>query len=497
MLPLPPDSATDDAAYKEWKELAESAAWTAPPAPNFPPMLDIHDDVGGLDPFDFTESAQLPQIEVRNMVLTREMDVGVLLRALADAADLNVLISNNVSGPIRVSLRRETRWDRLFLAITEARGYTYDLKGDLLSVYSLEDVQSKIAMESALHEQLEASEKRMRSEPAVVSMIRIHYANLESLAEAVRSTMQSGSTGIDPTGEGVLPPREDSQFMVKANKDTGQLILHGVPSDITRARKIIKGLDQPTYQILIEATIVQANNDVARDLGVQWGLFGSPGNFQIGTTPRPDGFNASFPADFYPAGNGFTYGVNFLTGSTALQAQLTALQEDGRLNIISRPSITTLDQLPATIESGEERPFASAAGSGIATVSQIEFKKAALRLKVTPHVIDTNWVKLDIDTTKDDFDDTRPIIIDGNVQLPVLTRSANTALYLANGQTTVIGGLSSETKTRQEDGIPILKDIPGIGGAFRSRADRNAFSDTLIFITPHILPKVAEKGGLR
>ena len=145
--------------------------------------------------------------------------------------------------------------------------------------------------------------------------------------------------------------------------------------------------------------------------------------------------------------------------------------------------------MAATIESGEERPFASAAGSGVAAVSQVDFKKAVLRLEVTPHVIDQNWVKLDINTTKDEFDDNRSVIVDGNVQVPILTRSANTALYLSNGQTTVIGGLSSETKGRQEEGVPILKNIPGLGAMFRSQADRNSFSDTLIFITPHILPK--------
>lgn len=487
---IPPETAQDDATYKEWKGIAEASAWTAPPAPKFPLMLDFHDGVGNETPFDFSPPEALPQIAIKNMVLTREMDVGVLLRALADAADLNVLISNNVNGPIRVSLRRETRWDRLFLAITEARGLHYDLQGDLLSVYSLQDIQSKIAMESALHEQLQAAQKRMRSEPTQVSMVRVHYANLDNLAESVRSTMQAQiADPDDPSSEGGISGVDSNQFMVQANKDTGQLIMHGVPADLARARQLIKGLDQPTYQILIEATIVQANNEVARQLGVQWGLFTTSGEFTAGTTPRIDGFNSNFPASFDPSGSGFIYGVSQIGGSETLQAQLSALQKDGRLNIVSRPSITTLDQLPATIESGEERPFASAAGSGVATVSQIEFKKAVLRLEVTPHVIDDNWVKLDIDTTKDEFDDTRAILIDGNVQVPILTRSANTALYLATGQTTVIGGLSSETTSRQEEGIPLLKDIPGVGAAFRSREDRDAFSDTLIFITPHILPQ--------
>ena len=149
--------------------------------------------------------------------------------------------------------------------------------------------------------------------------------------------------------------------------------------------------------------------------------------------------------------------------------------------------------MTAVIESGEERPCASSAGSGISAISQIEFKKAVLRLEVTPHVIDENWVKLDINTTKDEFDDTRAIIIDGNVQVPILTRSAITSLYLADGQTTVIGGLSSEIESLQEAGIPVLKNLPGLGGFFRNRASRNSLSDTLIFITPHILPQ-AEKG---
>ncbi len=257
-------------------------------------------------------------------------------------------------------------------------------------------------------------------------------------------------------------------------------------------------MDQPTYQILIEATIVQANNEIARQLGVQWGLFTSAGDFATGITPRADGFNSNFPAGFDPTGSGFVYGAGLFGGNEILQAQLSALQKDGRLNIVSRPSITTLDQLPAVIESGEERPFASSAGTGATAIRQIEFKKAALRLEVTPHVIDKNWVKLDIDTTKDEFDDTRSIIIDGNVQVPILTRSANTVLYLANGQTTVIGGLSSETKSLQEEGIPVLKDLPGVGGVFRNQEGRNAFSDTLIFITPHILPragKTEEKHG--
>ena len=488
------DSAADNPTYQAWKQVAHDSFRTVPPAPSFPFDNDFieEEEASILD----SEPDPLPQIPVSNLVLTREMDVAVLLRALADAADLNVIISSSVSGPVQVSLRRETSWDRLFLAITEARGYHYDLKDDLLSIFALKDIEDKIAMEQALHDQRQIAEKRLRSEPMEVAMIRIHYADLENLANSVRATMQSIVSDLDATTNTPVPVGGNIQnrFAIKADTDTGQLIIQGIPSDIARARRLIQGLDQPSYQILIEATIVQASNEVARQLGVQWGVFDSSSSgSSVGSTPNPDGFNSNFPAGFNPGDAGFIFGASRIRGTQVLQAQLSALQKDGRLNIVSRPSITTLDQLTATIESGEERPFASAAGSGVAAVSQIEFKKAVLSLEVTPHVIDKNWVKLDINTTKDEFDDTRSIVIDGNVQVPILTRSAITALYLSNGQTTVIGGLSSETKGRQEDGIPFLKDIPGLGGMFRSQSDRDSFSDTLIFITPHILPQLGSK----
>ena len=488
---IPSQTARDDAAYQEWKQIAEDSAKTAPPAPEFPLMRDFHGEEAADSPLE-SSLPELPQIPVSNMVLTHEMDVGVLLRALADAADLNILISNSVSGPVLVNLRRETRWDHLFSAITEAHGLHYDLEGDLLRIFALEDIQRNIAMEQALHDQLQAAEKRMRSEPMVIEMVRVHYADIDNLTDSVRATMQAIFTDLDPAVEASASGIERTRFMIKANKDTGQLIIHGVPGDIARARKLIQGLDQPTYQILIEASIVQANNEIARELGVQWGLsdVANSGQLETGSTQRGDGLNSSFPAGFNPGSSGFIYGARRVRGNEILQAQLSALEKDGRLNIVSRPSITTLDQLTAVIESGEERPFASSAGSGVAAVSQIEFKKAVLRLEVTPHVIDENWVKLDINTTKDEFDDTRAIVIDGNVQVPILTRSAITSLYLADGQTTVIGGLSSEIESLQEAGIPFLKNLPGVGGMFRNRASRNAFSDTLIFITPHILPQV-------
>lgn len=494
-----PETALENSNYKTWKQLAAESARINPPAPSFTKLRDFHqntlEDKETSLKATVSKPEPLPTISISNMVLTREMDVGVLLRTLADAADLNVIISSNVSGPVHVSLRNETRWDRLFLAITEARGYSYDLQDDLLSVFSAQDIRTKIALDEALNEQRLVAEEKLRSEPMSIDMIRIHYADIENLANSVRTTMMAVVAATDSDGNPTTQLGQGAEhFTIQADKDTGQLILHGIPTALAQARKLIEGLDQPTYQIMIEASIVQATNEVARQLGVQWGVFNG-GNSTLGSVGEDadgnllDGFNSNFPASFDAAGSGFVFGASRVRGSNVLQAQLSALATDGRLNIVSRPSITTLDQLTAVIESGEERPFSSAAGTGAGAISQVEFKEAVLRLEVTPHVIDSNWVKLNISSTNDEFDDTQAIVIDGNIQVPILTRSAMTSLYLANGQTTVIGGLSSETSTELEDGIPYLKGIPGIGPLFRNSSKSDSFDDTLIFITPHILPR--------
>jgi len=488
-----------DVELEEWKAKATESFRIAPPAPELPSMQDFHlaEETESLLE---SEGSELPQIPVSELMLAREMDVGVLLRALADAADLNILVSNSVSGPVLVNLRRETRWDRLFAAIIEAHGLHYDLEDDLLRVFSLEDVQRNIAMEQALRNQLEASERRTRSEPMIIDMVRVHYADLDRLAETVRVTMQA--IGLEGNLETEIASSEtdEKRLLIKADSDSGQLIINGVPDDIARARELIRGLDQPAAQILIEANIVQANSQVARELGFQWGAFSTAeeGRVTLGMTESSNGFNSNFPAGFGIDEPGFIYGVNRIKGTDVLQAQLSALQQDGRLNIVSTPSITTLDQQTAVIESGEERPFVSAVGTGLASFPQIEFKRAVLRLEVTPQVIDENWVKLDINTVKDEFDDARSVVIEGTVQVPILTRSALTSLYLADGQTTVIGGLSSETQSDQEGGIPGLKNLPGFGALFRNSKSRTALNDTLIFITPHILPraKVDENGNL-
>jgi type IV pilus assembly protein PilQ len=230
------------------------------------------------------------------------------------------------------------------------------------------------------------------------------------------------------------------------------------------------------------------------ELGVQWGgvskngFWVTPGANSSGVlggsvdTPinPTSGIASNFPASSVTDTLGMTIGFAVQdVGSSLLVAQLSALQEDGKLNILSSPSITTLDNQRALIESGDEIPYQTVEDGEV----KIEFKKAVLSLEVVPHVIDGETLSMRIKTKKDEVDETRSI--QGNPA--IITKLAETNVLLFDGQTTVIGGLTKEKTQVIESGVPALKNIPLVGWLFKTQDDSDQLEDLLIFITPHIL----------
>jgi type IV pilus assembly protein PilQ len=170
-------------------------------------------------------------------------------------------------------------------------------------------------------------------------------------------------------------------------------------------------------------------------------------------------------------------------GKALLAAQLTALQDDGKLNILSSPSITTLDNQQALIESGRDIPFQTVEDGEV----NIEYKKAVLSLKVTPHVIDSQTIKLGVAVKKDEVDFSQSVL--GNPT--IVTKNAETNVIQFDGQTLVIGGLNKETSSDDRTGTPGLLEVPILGWLFKTEAKRSAKEDLLIFITPTILQPMA------
>jgi type IV pilus assembly protein PilQ len=270
---------------------------------------------------------------------------------------------------------------------------------------------------------------------------------------------------------------------------TNTLIVQALEDDIKNMLPLVAELDLPTPQILIEAHIVEANSTTARELGVQWG-----GQWQIdskntigsgaassgtgGNVPNvPSGNYAfNFPANVGDAA-GMAVGFLYQDAASTLVAQLSALQNERKLKILSSPSITTIDNQKAIFESGEEVPYQSVDDGNVKT----EFKEALLKLEVTPHVIDGEALKLAIKVNKDEVDKT----VTNNP--PIITKKAETTVILYDGQTTVIGGLNSANDSRLDSGVPGLKEIPLLGALFRGEATERSLGDVMIFITPHIL----------
>ena len=205
------------------------------------------------------------------------------------------------------------------------------------------------------------------------------------------------------------------------------------------------------------------------------------------------GYNSDFPAQFAqttipgapaiaPVGMTLGFITEEIGGSELLSMQLAALAQKGRILSLSSPSITTLDNEAAIVESGEERAYQKSSSTGVG--ADIEWKKAVLKLEVIPHVVDGEYLRVEINANKDAFDETKPA---SNGEFPVNTKHASTTVLLRNGDTVVIGGLSMETDSSTASGIPGLMDLPVVGALFKNKGQAKNFDETLIFITPKII----------
>ncbi|MDQ7830143.1 MAG: secretin N-terminal domain-containing protein [Desulfovibrionaceae bacterium] len=295
---------------------------------------------------------------------------------------------------------------------------------------------------------------------------------------------------------------------------TNSLIIQASREDMDRLLKLIAQVDEPRPQVVVKAIIIETTKDVARELGVQWGgkLQSGSGNTPFtmtpagyidpatgaltqyyGTSPSGQGFGINFPTSgsLTSAANtaatglgGSGMGLNFLFGNingNNLEAQLTALAERGKVNILSNPSITTLENRVAYTWNGREIPYVSSSQYG----TNVQFRNAVLLLGMIPHIIDGNRLRMDILVTNDEVDNNQNNWVQGNP--PLITKETRTTLIVGDGDTIVISGLTKDTVTDTASGIPYLKDIPGLGYLFKAKGDSVTKQEVLIFITPTVL----------
>jgi type IV pilus assembly protein PilQ len=404
------------------------------------------------------------------------IDVAVVLRALARAADQNIIVSEQVVGKININIT-QAPWNQVFLGILRTQGLSYAWEGEIIRIMTADD------MEEDIKRQARNRELKL-SEPPLTRIVPIRFSSADKLKDNLEKFLTVDKDG-KPVGS------------ILVDDHTNSLIIQAIRNDMTSIVSVIEQLDKPTPQVLIEAYIVEANKDVARELGIQWGGIGRvKDNASIGfgtgrdsgalggdvdTPVNPtSGTVVDLPASALSGFEPFSLGLIYQNvGDLLLTTQLSALQDKGKLNILSSPSITTLDNQTAYIESGQDIPFQTVEDGEV----NVEYKKAVLSLRVTPHVIDNKTLKMYINVHKDEADFSQTVL--GNPT--IITKNAETNVIQLNGQTIVIGGLNKETTTRTDTGVPYLEDIPGLGYFFKRNSSADQLEDLLIFITPHIL----------
>jgi len=472
-----------DPFFEKWKAMAEKSKGYSPASSTR--TIDLPERINKIEAME--EKAKVKHerpLPIQKVTLRMyKSNIISVLRALARLANQNILISPNVKGEISINIQN-TSWDQVFRGILRTHGLTYTWEESIIRVMTTEDMEQDLKID-AIQEKRKAHKIIIkRVEPLLTRIVNINFADTKELKENLNEFLTKDKEG-KPRGS------------VMVDEHTNSLIIQAIRDDIVKMISLIEKLDRPTLQILIEANIVETTRDTARELGIQWGGLYHGKNYWI--TPGANaggvmgssltnpinpttGMAANFPADL-STGTGFTIGVvSEKVGDYLLNMQLSALQKEGKLNILSSPSITTLDNQMAFTENGEKVPYVATDKEGN---REVRFEDAVLRLEITPHVIDGKNMKMKIMVKKDEVDISRTV--EGNPF--IIKKHTETNLIMRDSETIVISGLTKTIKSESESGVPELKDIPILGWLFKSKGDSDKMEEVLIFITPHILKK--------
>jgi len=477
----PPQKMHEDPFMDKWRLKAQESRGFSPASPRAPSKELVKDTA--VQPVETNLDSGKPLPVKRVSLKMSNVDVSVLLRALARAADVNIILNDRVTGRSNINIT-QAPWDQVFLGILRTHNLTYAWQGDIIRIMTASDLEEEVRRETRQRE-------LQMAEAPVTRIVPIRFNMADRLQENMKSFLTTDK-GNKPIGS------------ILVDQHTNSLIVNALPRDMNSILAVIEKLDKPTPQVLIESFIVEANKDVARELGIQWGgavklggnsayLTGRDNNALgqgIGTKIDPStGTVVDLPASDILGTSATSFGFLYQNvGKALLAAQLTALQDEGKLTILSSPSVTTLDNQMAMIESGRDVPFQTVEDGEV----NIEYKKAVLSLRVTPHVIDDQTLKLAVKVNKDEVDFTRTVL--GNPT--IIIKNAETNVIQADGQTLVIGGLNKETSSDDRSGTPGLLDVPGLGWLFKKEGKSSSKEDLLIFITPTILkPQEIVKAG--
>jgi type IV pilus assembly protein PilQ len=440
----------------------------------------------------------------------QDADIKSVLRLLAEQGNVSIVSGDDVKGTLTLHIK-DVPWEQALETILDLKGLTQKREGNVITTMTLEKMKKdeadrQAAMEAKRKSELERAQPA--PEPLITRVVSIDYNDAKKLTENIRDFLTKDKDG-------------KALGSVKVDEHSNSLIIQATRQEMTRLFPLIERIDKPTSQILIKANIVETTKDTARNLGIQWGgvfgqragnqsLYITPGGIGGSTVPPGSALSGGYtPTSGLTGIGGQGFGVNFpaaMTGTASaslglllgtiggniLDVQLSALQKDGKLNILSSPSITTLDNQMAFTENGDIVPYATTETSGGTLTRSIKKEEATLRLEITPHVIDGEKLKMKIVVKKNEVDPSRNV--DGNPY--IIKKQTETNLIAQDGETIVISGLTKQKRLDGTSGVPWLKDIPVLGWLFKGEGKSELMEEVLIFITPTII-KPQEMAGIQ
>lgn len=400
-----------------------------------------------------------------------------VIRLIADVSKLNIILADDVKGNLTLKLV-DVPWDQALDIILTSKGLDKVQHGNVLRVAPQESLKKE--REIAL-----ANDKAAKQlEPLKLKLFNINYAQAVDMGARIKPLLSERGT-------------------VDQDERTNTLIVEDIAENLSRIDNLIKVLDTQTPQVRIESRIVQANDRFTRSLGIQWGpslrLDSSnsqstgiqfPNNVNILTAdPNSVGFTgpsptqlSEFAVDALPASDNTGGSIGFRLGSVDnvfnLDLRLSYAENEQMARIVSRPSITVLDNETARIIQGSRIPFLSSSSEG----SNVQFQEAGIEISVSPQITNDGAVILEVQTRSNEPGGES---VGGN---PIINiREAQTNMLVKSGRTAVLGGVFKTSETNGRGGVPVLMDVPILGWLFKGESKSTARDEMLIFITPYIL----------
>ena len=423
----------------------------------------------------------------------QNIEVRALLQVIADFTNFNVVTSDTVTGNVTLRLK-DVPWDQALDIILQAKGLGLRKSGNVIWIAPKDELAAKEKVE------LESKAQVAQLEPLRTQSFQLNYAKAEEVAKGLSGQGQSGGG----SGTKILSPRGSVIFETRTN----QLFVSDIPSKLEEIQMLIGKIDVPVRQVLIEARIVIADDNFSRSLGAKLGATdlrglrgGVPGwkvsgdtrvsiggnmNAVGGQTLQTDTLNfsdtsfVSLPAigqnNYNPAS--FALSLFGASSNRFLNLEISAIEADGRGKVVSSPRVVTADQTKALIEQGTELPYQVATSSG---ATSLQFRKANLKLEVTPQITPEGSVILDVDVNKDSVGQATA------AGFAIDTKHVKTQVLVENGGTVVIGGIFEQSDRTDTTKVPFLGDIPVLGNLFKTTTKTSERTELLIFLTPKVV----------